>query len=154
MLSVKRVDHISMAAPAWQPQAEKLEKLLGFKLLHSFGANSASDFDGSVSQVRNTGIEFEVICPSGPESFVQKYLDQTNAALLTAEVKVATDAAIAALQATLAGDNYLAIRAAIEALDHASKPFAEIRMNLAIAKAMAGKRVEEVEEGYAEGHIR
>ncbi|MBK9071667.1 MAG: Fe-S protein assembly chaperone HscA [Myxococcales bacterium] len=77
-----------------------------------------------------------------------------DAALLTAEVKVATDAAIAALQATLAGDNYLAIRAAIEALDHASKPFAEIRMNLAIAKAMAGKRVEEVEEGYAEGHIR
>ena len=78
MLSVKRVDHISMAAPAWQPQAEKLEKLLGFKLLHSFGANSASDFDGSVSQVRNTGIEFEVICPSGPESFVQKYLDQNG----------------------------------------------------------------------------
>ena len=78
MLNVKRVDHISMAAPAWKPQAEKLEKLLGFKLLHSFGGNSASDFDGSVSQVRNTGIEFEVICPNRPDSFVQKYLDQNG----------------------------------------------------------------------------
>lgn len=78
MLNVKRVDHISMAAPAWKSQAEKLEKLLGFKLLHSFGGNSASDFDGSVSQVRNTGIEFEVICPNRPDSFVQKYLDQNG----------------------------------------------------------------------------
>lgn len=78
MLNVKRVDHISMAAPAWKPQAEKLEKLLGFKLLHSFGGNGASDFDGSVSQVRNTGIEFEVICPNRPDSFVQKYLDQNG----------------------------------------------------------------------------
>lgn len=78
MLNVKRVDHISMAAPAWKPQAEQLEKLLGFKLLHSFGGNSASDFDGSVSQVRNTGIEFEVISPNRPDSFVQKYLDQNG----------------------------------------------------------------------------
>jgi methylmalonyl-CoA/ethylmalonyl-CoA epimerase len=67
-----------MAAPAWKPQAEQLEKLLGFKLLHSFGGNSASDFDGSVSQVRNTGIEFEVISPNRPDSFVQKYLDQNG----------------------------------------------------------------------------
>jgi len=78
LLNVKRVDHISMAAPAWKPQAEQLEKLLGFKLLHSFGGNSASDFDGSVSQVRNTGIEFEVISPNRPDSFVQKYLDQNG----------------------------------------------------------------------------
>ena len=67
-----------MAAPAWRPQAEKLEKLLGFKFLHAFGANSASDFDGCVSQVRGTGIEFEVICPTRPDSFVQKYLDENG----------------------------------------------------------------------------
>ncbi len=78
MLNVKRVDHISMAAPEWKPQAEKLEKLLGFKFLHSFGGNPASDFDGCVSQVRSTGIEFEVICPNRPDSFVQKYLDQNG----------------------------------------------------------------------------
>ena len=93
-------------------------------------------------------IEAERILAATQTAMVQ------DVALLAADVKAATEAAIAALQATLAGENYLAIRAAIEALDHASKPFAEIRMNLAIAKAMAGKRVEEVEEGYAEGHIR
>jgi len=78
LLNVKRVDHISMAAPAWQPQAEKLQRLLGFKLLHNFSGGAASDFDGSVSQVRNTGIEFEIICPNRPDSFVQKYLDQNG----------------------------------------------------------------------------
>jgi methylmalonyl-CoA/ethylmalonyl-CoA epimerase len=78
LLNVKRVDHISMAAPAWKPQAEKLEKLLGFKLLHSFGAGPATDFDGSVSQVRGTEIEFEVISPVGDDSFVQRYLEQNG----------------------------------------------------------------------------
>jgi len=78
LLPVKRVDHISMAAPAWRPQAEILEKLLGFKFLHSWKAGPHSDFDGSVSQVRGTEIEFEVISPSRPDSFVQKYLDQNG----------------------------------------------------------------------------
>lgn len=89
MLPVKRVDHISMAAPAWQPQAEKLEKLLGFKFLHSWQAGENSDFDGSVSQVRGTEIEFEVISPSRPDSFVQKYLDEGGPGLhhITVEVE-------------------------------------------------------------------
>lgn len=78
MLPLKRVDHISMAAPAWQPQAEKLEKLLGFKFLHSWQAGPNSDFDGSVSQVRGTEIEFEVISPSRPDSFVTKFLNENG----------------------------------------------------------------------------
>ncbi len=78
MLNVKRVDHISMAAPAWKPQADRLEHLLGFKFLHSWEGGANSDFDGSVSQVRNTGIEFEVICPNRPDSFVSKYLAQNG----------------------------------------------------------------------------
>src|SRR5688500_20380429 len=78
-----------MAAPAWQPQAEKLEKLLGFKFLHSWQAGENSDFDGSVSQVRGTEIEFEVISPSRPDSFVQKYLDEGGPGLhhITVEVE-------------------------------------------------------------------
>jgi len=67
-----------MAAPEWQPQAEKLEKLLGFKFLHSWQAGANSDFDGCVSQVRGTGIEFEVISPSRPDSFVTKYLNDNG----------------------------------------------------------------------------
>ena len=70
----------------------------------------------------------------------------SDAHLLDADVAVATEAAIAALEAARAGDDYLAIRAAVEGLDRASKPFAERRMNLAIAAAMAGKTVATVEE--------
>lgn len=97
MLPVKRVDHISMAAPAWKPQADKLEKLLGFKYLHSWQAGANSDFDGSVSQVRGTEIEFEIISPSGPASFVQKFLDQGGPGLhhITVEVHDIHEAAAA-----------------------------------------------------------
>ncbi len=70
----------------------------------------------------------------------------SDAHLLDADVAVATATAIATLEAARAGDDYLAIRAAVEGLDRASKPFAERRMNLAIAAAMAGKSVATVEE--------
>jgi len=70
----------------------------------------------------------------------------TDAHLLDADVAVATATAIATLEAARAGDDYLAIRAAVEGLDRASKPFAERRMNLAIAAAMAGKSVATVQE--------
>ncbi len=88
MIPLKRIDHISMGAPSWKLQSEKLEKLLGFKFLHSWEAGPHSDFSGSVSQVRGTEIEFEIIEPAGPRSFVQKFLDESGPGLhhITAEV--------------------------------------------------------------------
>ncbi len=88
MLPVKRVDHISMAAPSWRVQSERLQKLLGFKFLHNWEAGPNEDFSGSVSQVRGTEIEFEVIEPAGPGSFVQKFLDENGPGLhhITVEV--------------------------------------------------------------------
>lgn len=88
MIPLKRIDHVSMAAPSWKAQSDKLELLLGFKFLHSFEAGPRSDFSGSVSQVRGTEIEFEVIAPAGPKSFVQKFLDESGPGLhhITAEV--------------------------------------------------------------------
>ncbi len=84
-----------MAAPNWKEQAEKLERLLGFKFLHSWEAHDGQDFSGSVSQVRGTGIEFEVISPAGPRSFVQKFLDEQGPGLhhITAEVEDIDEAA-------------------------------------------------------------
>ena len=81
----------------------------------------------------------------------------TDAHLLDDDVRVATDAAIAELERARAGSDHLAIRAAIEALDRASKPFAERRMNLAIAAAMQGKQLADVEKeieeiGHGHGH--
>ena len=68
-----------MAAPAWKEQADRLERLLGFKFLHSWQAGPNSDFDGCVSQVRGTEIEFEIISPAGERSFLQKFLSEQGA---------------------------------------------------------------------------
>ena len=68
-----------------------------------------------------------------------------DAALLDPEVKVAIDAGVAVLRAAVAGTDHGAIRAAVEALDKASQPFAERRMNRSIDVAMKGRKVTDVE---------
>jgi len=67
-------------------------------------------------------------------------------ALLEDSVRQAIKTASAALEAACAGDDHLAIRRAVEALDHASKPFAEKRMNRAIRAAVTGKHIDDVEQ--------
>ena len=89
MLPIKRVDHISMAAADWRAQSAKLERLLGFKFLHNWEGNEGAPFEGCVSQVRGTGIEFEVISPWNGKGFVQQYLEQQGPGLhhITVEVE-------------------------------------------------------------------
>jgi molecular chaperone HscA len=62
----------------------------------------------------------------------------TDHALLTDEVRAAGEAAMRALEAAIASDDYLQVRAKIEALDVATKPFAQLRMNRAIAAQLHG----------------
>ncbi len=99
MISLKKVDHISMGHADWKAQSAFLERVLGFKLLHSFPAGGG-DFDGFVSQVPGTDIEFEVISPVGPKSFVQKFLDDGGPGLhhITVEVE-SIEAAAAEIEA-------------------------------------------------------
>lgn len=89
MIPIKRVDHISMAAADWRPQQAKLERLLGFTFAHNWEAHGDQDFSGCVSHVRNTGIQFEIIQPATPSSFVQKFLDESGPGLhhITIEVE-------------------------------------------------------------------
>jgi molecular chaperone HscA len=61
------------------------------------------------------------------------------------ETRAATERQIAELERLAAGTDHLAIRAGIEALDRASKPFAQRRMDRAVAAAMEGKTLDEVE---------
>jgi molecular chaperone HscA len=68
---------------------------------------------------------------------------QTDAELLDADVRAAGEAAMAALETAVAGDDYLAIRHAIEGLDLATKPFAQLRMNRAIAAQFQGVALED-----------
>ncbi|HSS01290.1 MAG TPA: Fe-S protein assembly chaperone HscA [Kofleriaceae bacterium] len=62
----------------------------------------------------------------------------TDAALLDDDVRAAGEAAMRDLEAAIAGDDHLAVRAKIEALDIATKPFAQLRMNRAVAAQLHG----------------
>jgi molecular chaperone HscA len=72
--------------------------------------------------------------------------------LLTPDVRAASEAAMAVLERTVAGDDHLAIRAAIEALDLASKPFAQERMNRVVEATMKGRALDDVDRELAHEH--
>ena len=67
----------------------------------------------------------------------------TDAELLDDDVRAAGEEAIRKLEAAVAGEDYLAIRAAIEGLDLATKPFAQKRMNRAITAQFQGVALDE-----------
>jgi molecular chaperone HscA len=67
----------------------------------------------------------------------------SDAALLDDDVRAAGEAAIRELEAAMAGTDYLAVRARIEALDVATKPFAQRRMNRAVAAQLHGVSLDE-----------
>lgn len=89
LITIKHLDHISMGHADYRGHSKWLEQILGFKFLHAFGASPGSDFDGCVSQVPGTDMEFEIISPAGPKSFVQKFLDEGGPGLhhITVEVE-------------------------------------------------------------------
>ncbi|MCK9519552.1 MAG: VOC family protein [Dehalococcoidia bacterium] len=95
MITITHVDHISMAAADWRAQSAKLQKLLGFKFLGNWDITEDDDFSGCTSQVPGTDIEFEVIQPIRPDSFVQKFLDTEGPGLhhITVEVPSIDEAA-------------------------------------------------------------
>ena len=72
-------------------------------------------------------------------------------ALLEQDVEVATLAALQHLRSVMSGDDHLAIRHAVEAVDRASKPFAELRMNRAIAAAIGGRSLGDVDREMSGG---
>ena len=67
----------------------------------------------------------------------------TDAELLDDDVRTAGEAAMQRLAETVAGTDYHAIRAAIEGLDLATKPFAQRRMNRAVAAQLQGVALED-----------
>ncbi|MCO5398196.1 Fe-S protein assembly chaperone HscA [Ralstonia soli] len=64
--------------------------------------------------------------------------------LLSAEERAAIDTEIAALRATMQGEDHRAIKDAVDALSHGTDEFAARRMDRGIRKALAGKRIEEL----------
>ncbi len=68
-----------------------------------------------------------------------------DADLVTPEVRTAIDAAASRLDQAKRGLDHRAIHAAIEALDEAARPFVEARVNRSLARAVGGRRVDELE---------
>jgi molecular chaperone HscA len=66
--------------------------------------------------------------------------------LLTEDVRAAAAIAMAHLEGVCAGTDYVAIRNGVAALDLATKPFAQARMNRALDASMRGKRLDDVEQ--------
>jgi molecular chaperone HscA len=75
-----------------------------------------------------------------------------DAELLEPGEKESIGAAIAALETAARGEDPSPIHHLIDALDLASKEFATRRMNRAIARAIEGKKIGEVEASTAAGH--
>jgi molecular chaperone HscA len=90
----------------------------------------------------------------------ERILAATRAALLatpelaTDEDRAAIERAIRQLEQAHAGTDHLAIRAAVEALDAASKPFAQRRMDRALSEGLRGRGVGEVEVKVSETSLR
>lgn len=95
MISVTKLDHLSAAIPKWEPQFELMQKLFGLKFLHEFSSSPGFPFGGCVAQVHGTNMEWELLTPNTPDSFVQKFLDDRGPGLhhITLEVEDIDEAA-------------------------------------------------------------
>jgi molecular chaperone HscA len=69
---------------------------------------------------------------------------QEDPELLTDEERAEIELRMEGLRAAMTHDDPLAIRAWIESLDEAAKPFAERRLDQHVGRALAGKRLDEL----------
>jgi molecular chaperone HscA len=71
-------------------------------------------------------------------------LAEDGATLLNQDERTLIDAQISELNATMAGDDHLAIKRAVEALNLATTEFAQRRMDMNVRRALAGHKLEEI----------
>jgi molecular chaperone HscA len=71
-------------------------------------------------------------------------LAQDGDELLGAEERTAIEAKINELQAGMSGDDHLAIKRAVEALNQATSDFAARRMDASVKKALRGHKLDEI----------
>ena len=69
---------------------------------------------------------------------------ELDADLLTAEDRTALEAGTASLEVAARGTDHRALKAAVEALNRLSEPFAGRRMDRSVSRALAGRRLDEV----------
>ena len=125
--------------PSYGLSDEEVERML----LESF---EYAEEDLAKRNLATERVEAERILAATKQAFA------TDAALLSDDVRAAGEQAMADLAQAMQGDAYLPIRHAIEALDIATKPFAQARMNRAIEAGFLGKTLDEAEATVAHAH--
>ncbi len=111
--------------PSYGLSDEEVERML----IESF---EYAESDLALRNLAVERVEAERILAATRSAFV------SDAALLDPAVREAGEAAMAHLATTITGEDHHAIRAAIEALDVATKPFAQLRMNRAVTAQLKG----------------
>src|SRR5512133_1264024 len=131
-----RAEKIQVKA-TWGLSEDEVEKMLIESIEHA-------EADVEARFLREWRVEGERILSSLQSAFGM------DGELLSPEERAKIDDRMRGLGEAMAGTDYLAVKAWIEAVDAATKEFAERRMNKHIARAMAGHRVEEFAESISE----
>jgi len=74
VVNLQRIDHVSMAVADIDAQVEWLERVMGFTDVGRF-ENDQQGFYGCNLTIPGSKLRFEVIAPSRPDSFVQKFIE-------------------------------------------------------------------------------
>jgi methylmalonyl-CoA/ethylmalonyl-CoA epimerase len=75
LLPIKRIDHISMAAPDIEERARFFQELFGMKVVGRFDV-PRDGYNGLELSIPGSDTKLEIIEPNGEGSFVSKFLDQ------------------------------------------------------------------------------
>jgi methylmalonyl-CoA/ethylmalonyl-CoA epimerase len=79
-VGLKRVDHVSLAVPDRDAQVEWQKRVFGFEEISRW-TNEAEGYDGCVMRIPGSQLQFEIIAPNRPNSFVQAFLDKRRAGM-------------------------------------------------------------------------
>jgi molecular chaperone HscA len=127
--------------PSYGLSDEEVERML----LDSFAHGEA---DVRARQLAEQRVESDRILAATRAALI------SSPELATDEDRAAIDAAARTLELARAGSDHLAIRAAVEGLDAASKVFAQRRMDRALSQGLRGRTVGEVEVEVDEASLK
>ncbi len=73
MLGIKRMDHVCMVVPKLDERLPMLTELFGMKLLSRW-ENPSAGYNGVTLEVPGSSTQWELLEPSGEESFLVRFL--------------------------------------------------------------------------------
>jgi molecular chaperone DnaK (HSP70) len=124
-------EHTVEVKPSYGLTEEEIERMLEESI-------DLAEEDIQQRQLREARVEADMILHATRESLARER------ALLADGEAALIDAAVAALEAARAGEDHVAIHDEVEALSHATEPFARRIMDRSLQEALANRRLEEL----------